>query len=560
MSDLLSTAFGRPALFTADLSAPAAEKLGSALTERQLALLVSATNFHALDNPGARLRIVVHINRPGLGAHLTDAGTRHEKVTAEATRVAEFTIVSTVAGSPHPHYTHTRKSWLTDPETGVRNIVIDAEREPGSTATVGRASLYWRLRGGIERRYPFEYDRLRQWLLRGRESSLNSTVVARRVVDLTGVPTGGTATDLEPAVIIGLHWLELGGAERWAMESIALARNSGLRPIVITDVPSTHPWITKAELDGAIVLTLTHPVNQPEHSEPVLEALATNFDIRGAFVHHSRWLYDRLPWLRNRIPGLHVATTHHILEYNGGGYPAIGAALDEFIDVHHVISPQLQDWFVRVQGVDPAKVALAPLIGLTTTGSVAEVARARVDESVLTLGFIGRFAAQKRPYLFTKLVRELQDVEGLTIRVVIQGGGELEQFVRRDIDSHKLSSLVEWVDEGSPVSNTLARIDCLVLSSQNEGLTLTTLEALAAGVPVISTDVGSQRTVIVPDALVSRDPGLFLTEASEIVTRMAGSEDYRTDVWRREVALAQEFTEYESAHDWAGKLFELWIK
>ena len=560
MSDLLSTAFGRPALFTADLSAQAAEKLGSALTERQLALLLSAANFHALDNPGARLRIVVHINRPGLGAHLTDAGTRHEKVTAEASKVAEFTIVSTVAGSPHPHYTHSRKSWLTDPETGVRNIVLDAEREPGSQALADRGSLYWRLRGGIERRFPFEYDRLRQWLLRGRESSLNSLVLERRVVDVTGVPTGGTGADLEPAVIIGLHWLELGGAERWAMESIALARKSGLRPIVITDVPSPHPWITRAELDGAIVIALTHPVNQPEHSEPVLEALATNFDIRGVFVHHCRWLYDRLPWLRSRIPGLHVATTHHILEYNGGGYPAIGAALDEFIDVHHVISPQLQDWFVQVQGVDPAKVALAPLIGLTTTGSVADQARPRVDESVLTLGFIGRFAAQKRPYLFTKLVRELQDVEGLTIRVVIQGGGELEQFVRRDIDSHQLSGLVEWVDEGSPVSNTLARIDCLVLSSQNEGLTLTTLEALAAGVPVISTDVGSQRTVIVPDALVSRDPGLFLTEASQIVTRMAGSEEYRADVWRREVALAQEFTEYESAHDWAGKLFELWNK
>ena len=129
-----------------------------------------------------------------------------------------------------------------------------------------------------------------------------------------------------------------------------------------------------------------------------------------------------------------------------------------------------------------------------------------------------------------------------------------------DRNFNKLSDIVEWVDESAPVSNTLARIDCLVLSSQNEGLTLTTLEALAAGVPVISTDVGSQRTVIVPDALVAREPGLFLTESVDIVTRMAGSEEYRQDVWRREVTLAQEFTEYESAHDWAGKLFELWNK
>ena len=379
-------------------------------------------------------------------------------------------------------------------------------------------------------------------------------------MDLTGIPAGVQGEGREPAVIFGLHWLELGGAERWAMESIALAQAQGLRPIVITDVPSAHPWIVRAELDGAIVLALTHPVEQPEHSEPELEALATNFDIKGVFVHHSRWLYDRLPWLRHRIPGVQVASTHHILEYNGGGYPALGAALDEYIDVHHVISPQLEDWLVRVQGIPADKIALAPLIGLTTTGEVATQARPRIDPAVLTLGFIGRFAAQKRPYLFTKLVRELTGVPGLTVKVVIQGGGELEHFVRKDIDSHGLAGIVEWVGEGAPVSDTLARIDCLVLSSQNEGLTLTTLEALAAGVPVISTDVGSQRTVIVPDALVSRDPGRFLAGAGAVIKRMAESEDYRVDVWRREVALAQDFTEYQSAHDWAGKLFDAWNK
>lgn len=558
MSDLISTFFGRPALFTAEVSDGAAERLAG-LSPRQQALVLSAVNFHALDNPGVRLRIVVHVAGPGGVAHLTDAGTRRDKVATGATKTAEFTVLSSVQGSPHPHYLHQRKGWLIDPETGVRHIVVDAEREPGSASSTGKASLYWRLRGGVERRFPFEYDRLRQWLLRGRESSLNSHVIERRIVDLTGVPVS-PSIGREPAVIVGLHWLELGGAERWALESIALAQAAGLRPIVITDVPSAHPWITRAELDGAIVIALTHPVEQPEHSEPVLEALAINFDIRGVFVHHSRWVYDRLPWLRSRLPGVKVASTHHILEYNGGGYPAIGAALDAFIDVHHVISPQLEDWLVQVQGIPQDKIALAPLIGLTTTGQVATSARPRIDPTVLTLGFIGRFAAQKRPYLFTKLVRELNEVEGLTLKVLIQGGGELEHFVHRDIEGHGLAGIVEWVDEGAPVSDTLARIDVLVLSSQNEGLTLTTLEALAAGVPVISTDVGSQRTVIVSDALVSRDPGRFLTEAGEIVKRMADSEDFRVDVWRREVALAQEFTEYESAHDWAGKLFHEWTR
>ena len=38
----------------------------------------------------------------------------------------------------------------------------------------------------------------------------------------------------QPAVIVGLHWFELGGAERWAFETVKLVREAGLLPIVIT--------------------------------------------------------------------------------------------------------------------------------------------------------------------------------------------------------------------------------------------------------------------------------------------------------------------------------------
>lgn len=576
MPHTYSTCLGRLALFNSDLAADRADRLSRDLTPRQIALLVSALNFHALDNPGVSLRIVVHVAAPGRPSHLTDAGTRHSENHTGAAVVAEFSIASTVAGTPHPHFLHVRKAWEVDPETGVRNIVLDAEHDPEHPQSGGRPNLfwwlrgrvlYWWLRGRVERRFPFQYDSLRQWLLRGREASLHVEKIKPREVDLplstlateTETETATETGDREQAVIFGLHWLELGGAERWAIESIALAREHGLRPIVITDVPSAHPWIMRAELAGAIVLILTHPVEQPEHSEPVLEAVAANFDVRGVFVHHSRWLYDRLPWLRMRLPGVPVVTTHHILEYNGGGYPAIGAALDDFIDVHHVISPQLDEWLVGVQGINPDKVALAPLVGLTTSGPVAAAVKTRVDADALTLGYIGRFAPQKRPYLFTKLVRTLRE-QGVPLRVVMQGGGDLEQFVRRDISGHGLDDLVEWVGEGAPVHETLARIDALVLSSQNEGLTLTTLEALAAGVPVISTDVGSQRTIIVPQALVAREPRQFLTEAAAVVTRMSASEEFRTDVWQAEMARAHEFTTHISAHDWAGKLFDQWSK
>lgn len=45
-----------------------------------------------------------------------------------------------------------------------------------------------------------------------------------------------------------------------------------------------------------------------------------------------------------------------------------------------------------------------------------------------------------------------------------------------------------------PVSRTYADADVLLVSSVNEGITLTTIEAISAGIPVLSANVGSQET------------------------------------------------------------------
>jgi glycosyltransferase involved in cell wall biosynthesis len=414
----------------------------------------------------------------------------------------------------------------------------------------------------VERRLPLQYDRLREVLIAKRAGRLDTyripraaALPERRIPEVPAAPSGAPR-----AVLIGIHWLEMGGAERWAIETVKLVREAGLLPIVITGRESYHPWIARAELEGALVITLTHPTfEQSEEGEnpdePLIEGILRTFDLAGVYLHHCQWLYDRIPWIRRSRPDVPIVDTLHILEYNGGGYPATSAHFDDYVDLHHVISPQLERWFTGVQGVSADKVVMAPLIELTS----AQAATGRFQPRTagdFTIGFVGRLVRQKRPYLFVNLLDRLQ-TQGVRVRAILQGSGELDGATRRQLQRHHLTN-VELRGHEHPVDATFRDLDLLVITSQNEGLTLTTLEGIANGVPVLSTDVGSQSTLVSGILLAPREPGAFVEKATEAIRALSESEELRERLWREQFDKAKEFSAAESANDWAKGLFSTW--
>src|SRR5690606_31205406 len=130
-------------------------------------------------------------------------------------------------------------------------------------------------------------------------------------------------------------------------------------------------------------------------------------------------------------PDVPVVDSLHIIEYLHGGYAGAAVTYDAFIDTHHVISPQLVSWLSKTQGVDPAKLKLAPLVTLTTDGSGDF--RERERSRPFTISFIGRFTRQKRPDVFLALVHRLRR-RGVRFRAIMQGDGERRDLVESLLD------------------------------------------------------------------------------------------------------------------------------
>jgi glycosyltransferase involved in cell wall biosynthesis len=109
------------------------------------------------------------------------------------------------------------------------------------------------------------------------------------------------------------------------------------------------------------------------------------------------------------------------------------------------------------------------------------------------IGWVGRLIPIKGADVF---LQAMCDLDAVRASVSIVGDGSertrLEEFVR----DHGLSDRVRFHGSVPDAARYLRAFDALVLSSRSEGIPVTLLEAMAAGVPVVTTSVGGIPEVV----------------------------------------------------------------
>ncbi|WP_141651281.1 glycosyltransferase [Microbacterium sp. 3J1] len=541
---------------------------GSEMTERERRLLVGALNFHALMAPQQTLRIHRYDGTVETLPRLTDDTTFTGLSRSNRRRIESFDIVSTVEIEERAsETTEAKANALVASRARHIHVSSDAVLE-SDPYRPPRRGLIGGLARQVKSRAPLLYDDARDLSLLRFRRRMTTAIEPRDYErefreggaheDDVIVQAGPAAEGAPKAVIIGLHWFELGGAELWAFETVRLVREAGFLPIVLTNRDSHQPWVTRAELDGALLIPFSEPTvdSQTPGVEPLLRAILRTFDVKGVVIHHNQWLYDRVAWIAASRPGIPIVDSTHIVEYTGGGYPLSSAIASKSMTTHHVISPSLANWMTEVQNIPAERVVMAPLGGLTVKPKDAEFQRRR-EGDVFTAAFVGRMARQKAPEVFIAMARRLKR-QGFTLRFILHGDGELSGWVDDIIAAEGLTADIIRRTSGTPVSQTLDEAHVLVVSSHNEGLTLTTLEAIAHGVPVISTDVGAQGDIIPPSALVPRYARLAARGLAAAVAPLISDESAREALWRKERKAEKKLLSKQSASSWFEEEVSSW--
>jgi glycosyltransferase involved in cell wall biosynthesis len=128
-----------------------------------------------------------------------------------------------------------------------------------------------------------------------------------------------------------------------------------------------------------------------------------------------------------------------------------------------------------------------------------------LDQGKKYLVFVGRLTTIKRPERLIDLARFLKDIHPVCWLLIAGAGELLEPLSAQAVREELPITFLGWRKD---IGMILSASDIAVLCSDNEGVPLTLIQASQAGLPIVSTDVGS-----VSDIVVNGLTGL-LTEVS----------------------------------------------
>ena len=113
----------------------------------------------------------------------------------------------------------------------------------------------------------------------------------------------------------------------------------------------------------------------------------------------------------------------------------------------------------------------------------------------------GRLSKEKNQKMLVDAIKVLcQKYENLSLTIL--GDGPLKNELENYVEDKGLSDIIHLEGNVANVEEYFSKSDIFVLSSSYEGLPLVILEAMAAKLPIVSTDVGGIKDIVTNNGLL----------------------------------------------------------
>lgn len=240
-----------------------------------------------------------------------------------------------------------------------------------------------------------------------------------------------------------------------------------------------------------------------------------------------------------------VHTYHgHVFEgYFGSPSTRIFLAIERWLgrrsDAIIAISPQVGQDILHTYAIArqdqlkliPLGFNLDRLLTLTPEQRVAARASFEIPDDAVVVTTVGRLTAIKQHTLFLEMAARLAERSARFLFLIV-GDGDLRADLETRTRELGLAARVRFLGWRGDLENVYGASDIFVLTSRNEGTPVALIEAMAAGVASVSTDVGGVRDVVTGPHLGTLVPFGDAAVLADAVTALADAPGLRGEVGR----------------------------
>lgn len=161
-----------------------------------------------------------------------------------------------------------------------------------------------------------------------------------------------------------------------------------------------------------------------------------------------------------------------------------------------------------------------------------------ISEHTVVITHVGRFTRQKNHALLIQAVAQIHSAHPWLLLLV--GEGELRPAVEEMVKAHGLADHVRFMGVRADIPQILNASDIFALSSRYEGNPMSVMEAMASGLPIVSTAVGGVPELVedgISGILVPSEDATVLKQA---IHKLIEAPDVRLQMGKRARQMARE--------------------